>query len=113
MSDEAPITGPACTVAVLAAALTDVDPDTPIVLQIPGYPWLWRIGDIRLTAFSEHHRVDETTIVLPQIYVVVEADKVIRCDMSVAGDATPDAAQPHGLLRRLLRRCRYPRKRPQ
>ncbi|MGO9158371.1 hypothetical protein [Mycobacterium sp.] len=74
----APIAGPACTVAVLAAALADVDPDTPIVLQISGYNWLWRIGDIHLTAFTEHHHVDEATIALPQVYVVVEADKVIR-----------------------------------
>lgn len=133
----APIAGPVCTVNTLTVALADIDGATPIVLQIPGYPWLWRIGDIHLTAFTEHHTVDEATIALPQVYVVVDADKVIRY-MPDAGNPAPDSAitqQDNGgsagnpappaastclqrILRRLLfalpravrRRCRWTRK---
>jgi hypothetical protein len=123
-STGAPITGPACTAAILTDALANVHPDTVVVLQIPGYPWLWRIGDIHLTAFSEHHHVDEATIVLPAVYVVIDADKVIRHmpgDENSAPDAdagaAPDAAQKVigqrrwpirflAAIRGLLRRCR-------
>lgn len=73
-----PLTGPTCTVAILTEALADVDGDIPVVIQITGYKWLWRVGEIHLTAMSEHHHVDDTTIVLPQVYVIVDADAVIR-----------------------------------
>lgn len=94
MTEPTPITGNACTAAILLEALNGVDPDTVVVLQIPGYPWMWRIGDIRLTSFTEHHHVDEATIVLPAVYVVVEADQIFRRDMSVSQIDTPGENSP-------------------
>ena len=84
------VTGGRTTVATLLAALAndpddadtliaaladDIEPDTRVVVRVPGaeQPFLW-ITEITLNAMTEHHRVDEEVIALPQKYVILVAE---------------------------------------
>jgi hypothetical protein len=106
-----PLTGPTCTVAILAAALADVNPDSPVVVRIADTEELWRISDVTLAAMRELHKVNEAVVNLPAEYVIVVAHSVIPRELPPATHVTPDedadvAGAAGGKIRwlRLLRR---------
>lgn len=76
-----PVTGDVVTVATLLAALSDLDPDTPVIVETEPGSLLW-IGEITLSSFQERYRVDDSVIALPAEFVIVAARRGIRYDPS-------------------------------
>ena len=67
------VVGDFVTVGALLAALTDVDPDTPVVVATGTGQYLW-ITEITLDAMEERYRVDEAVIALGAEYVVLTVE---------------------------------------
>lgn len=72
-----PVTGAVVTVAKLIAALSDLNPDTPVIVETGTGELLW-IEEITLSAMQERYRVDDAVIALPAEFVIVAAGPRIR-----------------------------------
>ena len=60
---------------LIAALADDIEPETRVVVRVPGaeQPFLW-ITEITLNAMTEHYRVDDEVIALPEKYVILVAE---------------------------------------